>query len=592
VTDEKGKFHMKMPKQVFAQLDALDPAWVVRHLNLDHADHDLGEVEMVPAGRISGNVVLPDGKPAIGFRLYAGRFNAVRSRSFPPPAKPAKNGKDDPQLGNAGYAVTDAAGKFEIGGLYPEPHEVHVEVDPQRPSLLANSANSIAIRAGQTETTNFKLQTARHVVGRAFEIGSNRPITRVDIYSSVSPNPKRREFSQGGGSGLTNEQGEFEFYTLPGLSRILVNQADPDGKAIPGATQEVEIAADRDPAPVVFRLEPPKPGLFRPRFMKRMVVARANRLDRIVAFAFDSKWERVVTVASPAQGPLEGNQDVRVRRVADDKNLVQFETPETFLTDVAFSPDGETIITAGGLNNARRSAGELKIWDAESGELLHTLTGHTKMVLSVACSPDGKLIASGGFDRTVRIWNAETGVQTALFKGDSAARSLTFSRDGKTLVAGLGWSGDVKFWDTATFRELRTLKAKNLYLFSVALSPDGKRLAAAGVERDPDSDRAYPDRGRVHIWDLASGKSLPPIPLSNHASGVVFSTDGKYVLVASHIGEIFSAETGKEVGVIRRGSISGGEDKIRISLDGTRMAIGSPIDLSLWDLSGLGQPTK
>ncbi len=120
---------------------------------------------------------------------------------FPPPAKPAKKWEGTIRS-NPGrrriHAVTDAAGKFEIGGLYLCIHMRFMSRwDPQRPSLLASSANSVAIRAGQTETTNFKLQTGRHVVGRVFEIGSNKPITRVDLYSSVSPNPKTRRVQPG-----------------------------------------------------------------------------------------------------------------------------------------------------------------------------------------------------------------------------------------------------------------------------------------------------------------------------------------------------------------------------------------------------------
>ncbi len=222
-----------------------------------------------------------------------------------------------------------------------------------------------------------------------------------------------------------------------------MNQADPDGKA--SSRSDSGSRDRRRSRPGSGRLSTsnrPSPALFQARGfrMKRMVVARrAGRLGRIGAFAFDSKWERVGHSGHPRVGsgrrqPRHSCPPFRQRQSILDP----VRTPKTIITDVAFSPRrGNTIITAGGLNN-RREAGELKIWDAASGELLHTLSGHTKLVLSVACSPDGKLIASGGFDRTVRIWNAETGVQTALFKGDGCRSSVS----GRSAGTARRWSRD------------------------------------------------------------------------------------------------------------------------------------------------------
>src|SRR5262249_23669708 len=158
-----------------------------------------------------------------------------------------------------------------------------------------------------------------------------------------------------------------------------------------------------------------------------------------------------------------------------------------------------------------------------------------KLVLSVACSPDGKQIASGGFGDTGRLWGAGTGAQTALFKGGRAIRSLAFSGGGETPGAGVWWAATTQVLDVGTLRELRTTKAKTLYRFSVALSPDGKRLAASGIERKAPNASMDPNQGRIHVWDLASGKGPAPIPISYEATSVVFSADSKYVLVAAYI---------------------------------------------------------
>jgi WD40 repeat protein len=117
---------------------------------------------------------------------------------------------------------------------------------------------------------------------------------------------------------------------------------------------------------------------------------------------------------------------------------------------MAFSPDGRRIAGAG----KRRlevfgpsGSGEVKVWDAETGRELLTLQGHTSDVWSVAFSPDGQRLASGGsFDPTgVRVWDAQTGQQLLVLKGQG--RNLAFSRDGHWLVAG------EQLWDATPLPE-------------------------------------------------------------------------------------------------------------------------------------------
>jgi WD40 repeat protein len=203
--------------------------------------------------------------------------------------------------------------------------------------------------------------------------------------------------------------------------------------------------------------------------------------------------------------------------------------PGSHILDVAFSPDGRYLAGA-----AQRQT--VIIWDLATGRVVRTFTGHLGWCSCVAFSPDGKLLASGSggpaktigersqaFD--VKVWKVGTGQELFTLKGHpNSAWTVAFSPDGKRLVVGSGpvtsgWKGaEVTVWDVATGQNLFILKGHTGSVYSVAFSPDGKRLASAGNE--------------IKIWDLAVGQQV----FSSEglgAYGVAFSPNGKY-LVSGH----------------------------------------------------------
>ncbi|MBC6473611.1 MAG: hypothetical protein GDA48_12975 [Hormoscilla sp. GM102CHS1] len=114
---------------------------------------------------------------------------------------------------------------------------------------------------------------------------------------------------------------------------------------------------------------------------------------------------------------------------------------------VAISPDGQ-LLASGSYDKT------IKIWNLGSGRLLRTLTGHSDWVKSVAISPDGQLLASGSWDDTIKIWNLGSGRLLRTLTGHSDwVRSVAFSPDGQTIVSGGGCSlreckqdFDIRIW--------------------------------------------------------------------------------------------------------------------------------------------------
>ncbi|KIM27448.1 hypothetical protein M408DRAFT_71064 [Serendipita vermifera MAFF 305830] len=191
---------------------------------------------------------------------------------------------------------------------------------------------------------------------------------------------------------------------------------------------------------------------------------------------------------------------------------------------VAFSPDGKLIVS-GSYDRT------IRIWDAETGAVAAgPLDGHRDWVSSVAFSPDGKRITSGSGDATILVWDAETGaVVIGPLKGHSDwVRSVAFSPDGKRIVSG-SYDKTIRVWNAETGAVVAgPLKGHNSPINSVAFSPDGKCIVSGS------DDRA------IRVWDAETG-TVVSSPLEDRGvSSVIFSPDGRRIVSGSSNGAIRS----------------------------------------------------
>ena len=203
---------------------------------------------------------------------------------------------------------------------------------------------------------------------------------------------------------------------------------------------------------------------------------------------------------------------VKIYELETGRETVAFPAPKGGVNDLAFHPDGRHLAVAG--------AQVVEVWDVYAPQKVHTLGGHAKWVYGVAYSPDGKWLATGGWDRTIKLRYATTGEEElTIFAHDGFVLDLAFSPDSRSLVS-TSEDRSVRLWEVPSGRPVGVLHGHTDFVQAVAFAPDGRELASGGME------------GTLKVWDR---RSSFPIVFDGHTGWVGrlwYRRDGRRVVTA------------------------------------------------------------
>ncbi len=259
---------------------------------------------------------------------------------------------------------------------------------------------------------------------------------------------------------------------------------------------------------------------------------------------------------------------VRMWDATTGRETAQYKHAHDCVLGVAFSPDGKRLASV-------TRADKVYLWDVVAGKLIRELAVAAKdnyVQVRAAWDSKGTLVACGGTDGPVHLWDPATGDVEGMLRGhEGSVCDVAFSPDGEQLASG-GMDRTVRLWDVATRRQVAVLAGHGESVQHVTYNPDGRLLASASFD------------GTVRLWDMRTHQQLAVLPHENSVHGAAFSPDGTRLATGCHDNTIrlWDVATGQQVAELR-----GHTDYVHtvaFSPDGTRLVSGSgDTTVRIWD---------
>jgi WD40 repeat protein len=326
-------------------------------------------------------------------------------------------------------------------------------------------------------------------------------------------------------AGRDNTTRLWDLETGAGAQRFLghtgpVNSAifSPDGKLVlTGSDDNTARLWDADSGRQIRSFQGPTHGF-----------PAQGLINAVASVAFSPDGQKVLVGTADQGAKLwDAQTGEELKSWEPDTGLGITNPPALMWTEnaVAFSPDGRQILLAGAGRNPTETGGSASFWDAETYELVRNFKWHDSMITSAAFSPNGRLVLTGSWDETAKLWELWEPVTGALlhsFEGPTGyvmgltgyVNSVAISPDGMQVLAG----GDDRFarlWSIPTGEQMYALEHSGS-VKSVAFSPDGRFILTGS------------DDTTTRLWDAATGKQLATLISSDSGGWAVVDPEGRF----------------------------------------------------------------